>query len=767
MATTLELQPQTVSTSRGGSTGFSWSQEVRNRRGRVTDSALRIWLIAVAALVCVRGIVLMSHETSPSFLAEPVETAISIGTISLALALALRTPRLHHSEKSIAIQAGLINVSAAATFTLGTLHVAYGQDAMHTAIIVLMTGFAMLLPLPPKLGVPVLIVTAVVYPVAQLSVGFAHVSDVFFASQTVDLCIGFGVALLIHLLHHRLFVSRSQALRDLARLAENDGLTGVYNRRTFLTRMAAEANRSERYGATLGLVIYDIDNFKRFNTEFGYATGDRMLIAVADALTRVTVAAEFARYDGCVARYGGEEFVALLPDADYETLKRFMHASQAAVADVCVMHEGEALGVTLSAGSIFAPGNTPLSPTGLFNAADTALYEAKNAGGNQAVTAPSWANADVRGAHEPVHATGVSRPAVVPETSARDDENLQWLVLRGMLLITATWVFLLSLMDIAFSIVDVQTLPLWQSLMSRAVCSGLFIVLAWKSAWLRTLKDGVTITQTAYTAILIAGTFWMMEYSGGVTSPYFSHVVMALCGWTVAFNSRPRWSAGILAILVIGFPSYFSLVHGLSIADPPLIARTAVLVCAAVVTLSTQNVFAHLRRAELTARHQLFRLARVDPLTGMPNRTAFEERLTRLVRRAKRGQPLSLIVLDLDHFKRLNDTLGHLAGDDALTLCASVIESTIRTADVSCRLGGEEFAVALPMTHLDGAVLSAQRLRRRIPEVQVGGPEFPPLTASFGVVEWQPGDTVNSLIARADTALRHAKLQGRNCVNAE
>ena len=120
-------------------------------------------------------------------------------------------------------------------------------------------------------------------------------------------------------------------------------------------------------------------------------------------------------------------------------------------------------------------------------------------------------------------------------------------------------------------------------------------------------------------------------------------------------------------------------------------------------------------------------------------------------------------MFDLDHFKALNDTHGHLVGDEALARTGTAIEETIRIPDVPGRMGGEEFAIALPHTDASGAALVAERLRQRLRAVTVKDGAAR-LAASFGVAGWREGDTVSSLLARADEALRRAKIEGRNRV---
>lgn len=164
-------------------------------------------------------------------------------------------------------------------------------------------------------------------------------------------------------------------------------------------------------------------------------------------------------------------------------------------------------------------------------------------------------------------------------------------------------------------------------------------------------------------------------------------------------------------------------------------------------------------------------LATTDPLTRLLNRRALHERLAAEVQRADRyGAVLTLMLIDVDHFKQVNDTHGHLVGDAVLAQLAGVIQASLRTVDVAARYGGEEFIVILPETPLDGGVIIAERLRERMAGHEFFGLHGLPLqlTVSVGVAVY-PGHDVHStdaLIARADAALYRAKADGRNAVRA-
>ncbi len=157
------------------------------------------------------------------------------------------------------------------------------------------------------------------------------------------------------------------------------------------------------------------------------------------------------------------------------------------------------------------------------------------------------------------------------------------------------------------------------------------------------------------------------------------------------------------------------------------------------------------------------RSAHTDPLTGACNRGAFDMALHREVSLARRqGTPLSLAVIDLDHFKKINDRYGHSTGDEVLRAVAEIIRNNKRDSDVLFRYGGEEFVLLLANTNLAGAKLVADRIRRAVAEFS--SDTLPTVTISTGIAALAPGEEQASLFNRADAALYEAKREGRNRV---
>jgi diguanylate cyclase len=161
-----------------------------------------------------------------------------------------------------------------------------------------------------------------------------------------------------------------------------------------------------------------------------------------------------------------------------------------------------------------------------------------------------------------------------------------------------------------------------------------------------------------------------------------------------------------------------------------------------------------------------------DPLTGLGNRKYFDRMIEMEVQNAQAaGEPLSLLMFDIDHFKSFNDSYGHLTGDQVLRLVGLSLKQTIKGRDITARYGGEEFAVVLPNTALRQALTVADHIRRAVMAKELKkkstGEILGRVTISVGVSMLKPGDDTDSLIERADACLYAAKRNGRNRVVCE
>jgi diguanylate cyclase (GGDEF)-like protein len=251
-------------------------------------------------------------------------------------------------------------------------------------------------------------------------------------------------------------------------------------------------------------------------------------------------------------------------------------------------------------------------------------------------------------------------------------------------------------------------------------------------------------------------------------------LVDAWAGWLLWRARRPgmeRFHQAVAGVLLL-FASFLALRLAYAlfspalttsfVADPfQLSAFLAAMVFGFFLTVTLVVMLFREKQLELLDQ------ARKDPLTGMNNRLSLDEAAEREMRTAASlGTPLSLMLFDIDHFKKVNDSHGHVAGDVVLRVVADRAEDVIRSGDLAFRFGGEEFLVLLPGASSDQAAMVAERLRQRIADgrIQAGDQQIG-LTASFGVVQWRVGqESWEDLVKRADQALYQAKNRGRDQV---
>lgn len=181
--------------------------------------------------------------------------------------------------------------------------------------------------------------------------------------------------------------------------------------------------------------------------------------------------------------------------------------------------------------------------------------------------------------------------------------------------------------------------------------------------------------------------------------------------------------------------------------------------------IELQNKMAEIERLNALLEQENERvetLAVTDPLTTLYNRLKFDEvfRLMLLRENWEPNNTFAIILIDIDHFKKVNDTYGHLIGDRILVLVAEALRTTVRVGDIVARWGGEEFIVLIPNVNEKKALIAAEKLRSRIETMEIQ--QVPQVTASFGVTLYRKGDTQQQMLQRADEGLYQAKANGRN-----
>ncbi|BCS89671.1 GGDEF domain-containing protein [Pseudodesulfovibrio sediminis] len=223
---------------------------------------------------------------------------------------------------------------------------------------------------------------------------------------------------------------------------------------------------------------------------------------------------------------------------------------------------------------------------------------------------------------------------------------------------------------------------------------------------------------------------------------------------------------GVSAALILG-----SLGVALFVADSSLAVASALVSAVLILGLSLL-CSSRFTRLLQESRLAITQLTTIDDLTGLPNRRRFFDYLDQEVSRAGRyGNPLSLIMIDIDHFQKVNDTFGHPLGDMALSQVARLLDANVRTSDIVARYGGEEFMVLLPETTADQAAVVAEKLRMvvEVNDISLEGPQVK-VTVSCGVADLASiTNTKRTLrdvfILSVDKSLRRAKNNGRNQVS--
>jgi diguanylate cyclase (GGDEF)-like protein len=173
-------------------------------------------------------------------------------------------------------------------------------------------------------------------------------------------------------------------------------------------------------------------------------------------------------------------------------------------------------------------------------------------------------------------------------------------------------------------------------------------------------------------------------------------------------------------------------------------------------------------RASIALRRHFEQAALSDPTTGFRNRRWLDEMLPRIIHRhVHSSSPLCIAIMDIDHFKRVNDTFGHPAGDAVLVQVADILRANLRPTDLASRMGGEEFAFIFPETALPGAIAAAERLREAVASASFKheGTSLPKLTVSLGLAQLEKAADSQRLLAQADEALYRAKRSGRDRVD--
>jgi diguanylate cyclase (GGDEF)-like protein len=269
------------------------------------------------------------------------------------------------------------------------------------------------------------------------------------------------------------------------------------------------------------------------------------------------------------------------------------------------------------------------------------------------------------------------------------------------------------------------------------------------------VRDPVLGVVVALGTVLI--TLATYEAGGGSGAADNEMLYVWICLYSFYFFSLPH-ALGQLALVGVAYAALLAATPATDEALSRWIVTMSTLTVAGVIVAQLRSAVANLV-GELSER------AHVDSLTGLLNRRALEDRAALELARARRdGTPVSLLAIDIDHFKSLNDGYGHGAGDDALRFVAASISRVTRAVDAVGRLGGDEFVVILPGARLNDAATIAERLRDAV--LDGNGGTLPPVTLSIGVASGPPsGATLDDIWRAADLAMYEAKRAGGNAIH--
>ena len=532
-------------------------------------------------------------------------------------------------------------------------------------------------------------------------------------------------------------------MAGMARRAETDSflesrvdpLTGAHNRLALDEHL--ETLPASAFPKPWTLILGDIDHFKALNDRYGHAAGDRALREVADYL-RAHLPKNARLY-----RFGGEEFLISMMDCDPAVARRHADRMRAGVASLDVGGPR----ITMSFGVATNPATDAGRFDALFARADQAMYQAKEAGRNTVVVAPALltgigengAMANAHAQKRRVESTVEQRSSLMRAGAER--EHMVDLMTRQYrasrlwdLLIIAPLMLFVDRIGYLSAILGLLALLVFrtaQANLHRLQRPELLFVPAW------------IVTQCIIASAVMVG---------DGNDPW---AIFTLSFLVIATAPAIPWSLMLWGFVISGVLMVATAIRVtpdvLTSAPQVVVASLALLLASAVMGRELGRRIMAMRRASLH-----------DRLTGLPNRNAFNRGIADDIAAAEqRGGFVSLIMCDIDHFKQVNDQLGHSRGDAVLVTTASRLQSRLRQNSVLHRVGGEEFAILLPGVHEDVAVEIATRLRAAIAEGPVSGV---PLTMSFGVATGDGHSDPDVLYNAADQALYHAKRAGRNRV---